>query len=115
MIGADAVDPGINFVGIDLEACIKFGTGLGDALSFPGEAALLLRLGFQAESVGAIARARGCVHPSNVVLAAGNHQHGGAVGCRPEAPREREACATGDLYRLDWRQRHPTEHIALRC
>ena len=38
MIGADAVDPGIDFVGIDIEARIEFGTGRGDALGFPGRA-----------------------------------------------------------------------------
>ena len=79
MIGADAVDPGIDVVGIDIEARIEFGTGRGDALGFPGQASLPLGLGFWVGSIGTIAWARGIVHASNVVLAAGNRQHG-AVG-----------------------------------
>ena len=92
VISADAVDPGINVIGVDIEAGGEGGFGRGDARGFPGEASLPLGLGFRAGSIGAIAWARGSVHASNVVLVAGNRQHG-AIGRRPEAPRERQACA----------------------
>lgn len=45
MVGAKTVDPGSDFVGIDIQACIEFSTSFGDALSFPGEAGLKLGLG----------------------------------------------------------------------
>ena len=44
MFGADAVDPGIHIVGIDIQAGVEFGAGLGDALGLPGDAAPPLSL-----------------------------------------------------------------------
>jgi hypothetical protein len=52
MIGADAVDPGINVFGVDIQAGGEGGLGRGDALGFPGEAGFSLCLGLGVISNG---------------------------------------------------------------
>ena len=47
MVGANAVDPGIDFGRVDQAASSHVGTRFGDALDFPGEASLPLGLGFR--------------------------------------------------------------------
>jgi hypothetical protein len=81
-VSADAVDPGINLIGVDIEAGGERGLGLRDALGFPGEAVAALGLGFRAEDVGPIVWARTSVHASNVVLAADNCQHAASDDAR---------------------------------
>lgn len=44
MIGANTVDPGADFVSIDIAARTEFGAGLGNAFGFPREASLPLGL-----------------------------------------------------------------------
>jgi hypothetical protein len=46
MIGADAVNPGVNLSRVDVEAGVEFGARLSDPFGFPGEATLPLGLGF---------------------------------------------------------------------
>jgi len=54
MVSADAVDPGLHLGRVDQPAGGDVRVGLGDHLGFPGEPALLVRLGFRAESTGAV-------------------------------------------------------------
>jgi hypothetical protein len=64
VIGSDAVDPGIDFVGIDIDACIEFSTRLGYALSLPEAAALSLVLGLPVRCAIVVVRTGDRVHAS---------------------------------------------------
>jgi hypothetical protein len=61
MIGAEAINPGINLVGIDIKASINFSTGLRDAFGFPSQASLPLGL-----SLDVIVNTRGLGHALNI-------------------------------------------------
>jgi hypothetical protein len=78
VISADAVDPGINVIGVDIDAGGEGGLGRGDALGFLGEASLPLGLGFRVGGVGTVIRGRvDGVHGCNLALV--------TTGCQGEA------------------------------
>jgi len=60
-IGADAVDPSLNFGRINESASGDVGVCLGDPLSLPSDPVLAVGSGLGIRAV--VGRARGCVHP----------------------------------------------------
>lgn len=52
LTGADAVDPGINVISIDIKTCIEFSTRLGDHLGLPHKASKTFGLGLAAGDNG---------------------------------------------------------------
>ena len=52
VISADTIDPGVDVIGVDIEASGEGGLGRGDAFGFPGEASFPLGLGLDVVSNG---------------------------------------------------------------
>lgn len=46
MVGADAVDPSVDVIGVDVEACGEGGISLGDPFGLPGQTVPALGGGF---------------------------------------------------------------------
>jgi hypothetical protein len=62
VVSADAVDPGINVIGVDIEAGGEGGIGRCDAFGLPGEARLPFGFGFGMGGLGAVGRKRNGIH-----------------------------------------------------
>ncbi len=61
-VGPDAVDPGINIVGVNIEPGVQLGAGLGDHLRFPGQPGSRFLLAFKAGGRRADATWRGAIN-----------------------------------------------------